>query len=134
MNLLADRGSPPVQADAEPTDGLGGQAGAHAAGAGRAMADATADIRALEPAAETWRKMRITRRNLRHEAPPAQASPGRGMPAFISPLRFNDGGYGDGADDKQGRPDLSGREGFGGNSRRNPLGNGCGASFLPFRA
>jgi hypothetical protein len=124
----------PVRLEGEAAAGLLGQPLLAQAGACRAVADPAADAAADETATKARLKIGVMGRNdgLGHETPPSASSPSRGeLPAFISssyPLCA--GRYARlGSGESKGEADRP-RDGFGGDSRRSPSGNGCGARLF----
>jgi hypothetical protein len=65
--------------------GLLSQAGTGAAEPSLAMADTTADTRALKTATETRLQMRVMKQDLRHETPPSRKQPQGGTACFYFP-------------------------------------------------
>jgi hypothetical protein len=120
----------PVRPDGEAPPCLLSEADTGAAEPSLTMTDSTADTRALKPTTKTGLQMRVTRQDLRHETPPSASSSGGNCLLLFPPVPVQ----------RWPRPTLGSREskgeavghreGFGGDNRRSPLGNGCGDRFF----
>ena len=122
----------PVRPDGKAPPCLLSEADTGAAEPSLTMTDSTADTRALKPTTKTGLQMRVTRQDLRHETPPSASSSGGNCLLLFPPVTSYASIKTDlGSAISKGEA-VGHRDGFGGDNRRSPLGNGCGDRlFLP---